>query len=209
MGFYGLDVFDGFGISKEDVDNLCDEHIGFCNVDLSRISQFFLIQLTSIRKYRVYSTFSITDVIQDLEGVGRGIKRRENQFKHLPLHGFWKAHFFDARFVVRNMINEMGIEFKDSPKFSTLLRQAIGDEEKNPSKHGWIGRLSHEMTVGAFEKRARRNALTGEWIIFSKHEGKNYYLCISRHFSGKEKDQELFDFLQTLCQHEYPFLLEK
>lgn len=203
---YASDVFDGFNISIEDVDDLCKEYVGFCGVDLDRVSRFLLMQLTSIRKHRVYSTFSITDVIQDLEGVGRGVKRRSNQFKHLPLKGFWKAHFFDARFMVKNLINETGIEFKNSPKFSELLKKIIIEEEINPSRHGWQGRLSHEMTIGAFEKRAARNSLTGEWIIFSKYEGKNYYLCICRHSSD---DQQLFDFLQTLCRHEYPFLISE
>lgn len=180
---YTKDVFEGFYVSEDEVFQFRNNHIGFCQIDLNRVSQFLSIQLASISKHRVYNSFSITEVIQDLEGVGRGCKRRVAQFNHIPLKGLWKAHFFVPRFTAKNLINHWGLDFPNSPKLNNLLLRIDAEEEKSPSIHGWHGRLAHEMTVVGYEERARKNSLTGEWIIFSKYKGKNYYLCISRHFS--------------------------
>lgn len=203
---YTKDVFEGFYVSEDEVVEFRNNHIGFCQIDLSRVSQFLSIQLASISKYRVYNSFSITDVIQDLEGVGRGCKRRVAQFKHPPLKGFWKVHFFDPRFMVKNLINHWGLERANSPKLNNLFLRIDIEEEKSPSTHGWHGRLAHEMTIMGYEERARKNNLTGEWIVFLKHKGKNYYLCISRHTSP-EDDRDVYEFLKNICEYEYPFLL--
>lgn len=205
MHSYANDVFEGFDVSEDEVAQFRNTHAGFGCIDMSCISQFLLIQLASISKKRTYNTFSVTDVIQELEGVGRGCKQKVGQFKHLPLKGFWKAHFFDERFMARNLINHWGLEFETSTKFDTLCARMAEEERKSPSNVGWQGRLAHEMIVGGYEERARKNNLTGEWIIFTKHENKNYYLCISKHTS-KKGDQHTFEFLRLLIKNEYPFL---
>lgn len=197
----------GFDVSENEVIHFRNNHVGFCGVDMSRLSQFLFIQLTSISKHRTYNSFSITDVIQELEGAGRGCKQRVEQFKHLPLKGLFKAHFFDAKFMVRNLINHWGLEFENSPKFNSLCSLVTEEEEKAPSKFGWHARLTHEMTIGGYEERTKKNKRTGEWIIFAKHNNLNYYLCISRHSKSNLEDQEIYDFIKPLCEHEYPFLL--
>lgn len=207
MDTFSANVFKGFDVSEDEVAHFRNNHVGFCRVDMNRLSQFLLIQLTSISKHRTYNSFSITDVIQELEGVGRGCKQRVEQFKYLPLKGLFKAHFFDAQFMARNLINHWGLEFENSPKFNSLFSRVIEEEKKNPSKFGWHGRLAHEMTIGGYKEKAKNNNRTGEWIIFAKHNNLNYHLCISRHTKPKQEDQELYDFLKLLCEHEYPFLL--
>lgn len=203
---YG-DVFKGFDVTETEVNHFSNNHVGFCRVNMNQISRLLLIQLTSISKHRTYNSFSITDVIQELEGVGRGCKQRFEQFKHLPLKGLFKAHFFDAQFMAKNLINHWGLEFENSPKFNSLCSQVTEEEEKTPSQFGWQGRLAHEMTVSGYEERAKQNKLTGEWIIFATHNNLNYYLCISRHSKSNPEDQEIYDFLKLVCEHEYPFLL--
>lgn len=115
--------------------------------------------------------------------------------------------FFNARFTPKNLVNHWGLEFENSLKFNALCKRIAEEEEKSPSEVRWQGRLAHAMTIGAYEERATKNRLTGEWILFAKHNGKNYYLCISIHTSGEE-DQHVHDFLKTLCEHEYLFLNE-
>lgn len=207
MNNYAKDVFDGFGVTEDGVSHFRRNYVGFCGVEMDRVSQFLTIQLASIRKYRVYNSFSVTDVIQELEGVGRGCKPRIGEFKHYPLKGVWKAHFFDTRFLVKNIVNHWGLEYENSPKFTSLYNQVISEENESPSKHGWQGRLAHEMTVGAYEEKSRKNRRTGEWIVFSKNNGKNYYLFICRH-TQQEEDQGIYDFFRILCEHEFPFLLD-
>jgi hypothetical protein len=207
MNNFSADVFQEFDVSENEVIHFKNNHVGFCGVDMNRLSQFLLIQLTSISKHRTYNSFSITDVIQELEGVGRGCKQRVEQFKYLPLKGLFKAHFFDAKFMARNLMNHWGLEFKNSPKFNSLCSRVTEEEEKAPSKFGWEGRLAHEMTVGGYEERAKQNKRTGEWIIFAKHNNQNYYLCISRHSKSNPEDQKIYNFIKLLCELEFPFLL--
>ncbi|MBD9359053.1 hypothetical protein [Methylomonas fluvii] len=205
------DVYEGFDLSKDEVEHFKNNHPGLCNVDLSRVSQFLLIQLAAIQKHRIYNSFAITEVIQELEGVGRGCQQRIESFKYLPLKGLWKAHFHHASFIVKNIYNHWGLGFENSPKFNSLFERVTFEEERSPSNLGWPGRLAHEMVIGAYKERTDRKGLaglTGEWIIFAKYRHQNYYLCISRHTSGQE-DHELFDFVKLLFEHEYPFLLEE
>lgn len=206
MNNYAKDVFEGFNVTEDEVSHFRNNHVGFCRVDMNRISQFLTIQLASISKHRIYNSFSVTDVIQELEGIGRGCEQRVSQFKHPPLKGLWKAHFFDARFLAKNISNHWGLEYESSPKFTSLYDRITAEEDEQPTMLGWQGRLAHEMTVGAYEERSRKNRRTGEWIIFSKHNGKNYYLFISSHTS-KEEDQGVHGFFKSLCEREFPFLL--
>jgi len=207
MDTYSADVFEGFGVTEEEVAHFKNNHSGFCRLDMNRVSKFLLIQLTSINKHRTYNSSSITDAIQELEGVGRGCKQRIGQFKHLPLKGLFKVHYHDAKFIGENLINHWGLESEGNPKLSSLYYRVAEEEGKTPSKFGWQGRLAHEMTVGGYEERAMKNKLTGEWIIFAKHNNQNYYLCISRHAKSKSEDREIYDFIKLFCKHEYPFLL--
>lgn len=100
------ELHDRLHITEEDIALFKDDNVGLCRVDTSRISNLLLAQLASVSKHRTFNYFSVTDVIQNLEGIGRGsCVRGEEPFKHLPLKGFWKAHFFDARFLLRNLVN--------------------------------------------------------------------------------------------------------
>lgn len=199
---FNANVFEGFGVSKDEVSDFKENHVGFCRVDKTRISEFLLIQLAAIAKHRIYDSFSITDVIQELEGVGRGCKPRFSKFKHPPLNKFFKTHFIDARFLVGNLINHWGLEFDDSPKLNNLISQLAQNNEGD-----WQGKLAHEMVFGGYKERAEKRKLTGEWIIFARHNELNYYLCISNHSKSTLDDERLYDFLKLLCAHEYPFLL--
>jgi hypothetical protein len=195
-------------VSEEEVNSLLGSHCGLGVLDKSRISNVLITQLAYYQKHRVFNSFSVTDVIQQLENVSpkNGAIKAEGSFNHLPLKGFMKAHFFDARFVLRNLINQSELASKKSKKFSNICSKVMQDEELNPSHHGWQGRLAHEITVVALEERASQNNITGEWIIFAKHNELNYYLCIAKHSATKEEDQLIFSFLASYCIKEYPFL---
>lgn len=201
------DLLDCLHISEKDVALFRDDNPGFCGVDCTRVSRLLVAQLTSARKHRTFNSYSVTDVIQKLEGVGRnGCEKREKPFKHPPLQGFWKAHFFDARFLIKNLKNHWGLGFEDSPKFNALCSRVAEEEEKTPSAHGWQGRLAHEFTICGYEERAKRKNLTGEWIVFSKHNSRNYYLCLTKHSTSIKEDGEIYALLKNFCTQEYPFL---
>lgn len=195
-------------ITEEDFVLFKDDNVGLCGVDCARLSYLLLAQLTSVRKYRTFNSFSVTDVIQTLEGVGRAgsCVKGEEAFKHQPLRGFWKAHFFDAKFLMQNLINEWGVAYKNSPKFEELCLRVAEEEEKKPTTYGWQGRLSHEFTMAGYDQRTKKKNQTGEWLIFAKHENCNYYLCIAQHSSTKKGDEAIYNMLEQYCKDQYPFL---
>jgi len=87
----------------------------------------------------------------------------------------------------------------------------------------WPGVLAHHVVTDGYLHRTRQGAsatiremppgeprgqgLTGEWIIYGKHQGENYYLSLAKH-SEAEQGQvaDLYARLHGSCQAEFPFL---
>lgn len=200
-------ICDGFGVTPEDVDAYVSSDIGLYGVEVSRLSSYLLVQLASAWKHRTLSTYSITDVIQSLEGVcHRGKPPKIKPFKGAALSGLWKVHFFDPRFFLLNMYNEWGIFHENSQIFAALCARVAEAEQRKPSPLGWQGRLAHEFVIGGYGNRARKRKLTGEWLIFGIHEGKNIYLALCKHSRGPAEDKEIHEALRHLCGAEFPEL---
>ncbi|MGB7835558.1 MAG: hypothetical protein WBL84_25470, partial [Xanthobacteraceae bacterium] len=53
------------------------------------------------------------------------------------------------------------------------------------------------------EVRNASKKLTGEWIVFLKRAGKNYYLCCNTHVAG---DQVIYDRIAEHCVRDFPEL---
>jgi len=199
-------VMAGFGVSEHDVTSFTESNAGLSGIDISRLSKFLLVQLTSAWKHRTINTFAITDVIQQLEGRGpnRSSTAKPRPFNHEPLRGLWKVHFFDPRFLMRNIVNQWSLSGSESDKFDKLCAQVAAEEDENPSAVGWQGRLAHELVLEGYQDRAAKRKLTGEWLIFGVQEQKNVYLALCTHSDGPEQDSEIYHALLSLCGEEFP-----
>jgi hypothetical protein len=71
----------------------------------------------------------------------------------------------------------------------------------------WIGELVHRFTIGGISERADAGRLTGDWIIFGKRDGQNYYLDLATHEEGDDPEQ-LLQKLRVSGQIDFPFLFE-
>ncbi len=165
----------------------------------------FLRELLISRDRREINVHAISDVIQDLHGVGRSKGRtRGRAFKREPLRGFMHAHWFEARFIAKNIGVHWGIDRGGAPAFDQMLDQFFA---RNNGKfvEDVVGELAHEFVVGGFEQRAKRR-LTGEWIVYAEDEGRCVYLTIARHDEGDEK---IFDRIRRDCEPEFPGLIER
>jgi hypothetical protein len=89
-------------------------------------------------------------------------------------------------------------------KFEKLCADVVAKEEENPSSVGWQGRFAHEFVVEGYKRRAAKQRLTGEWLIFGVHEQKNIYLALCAHSDGPEQDSEIYSALLNLCGDEFP-----
>ena len=80
----------------------------------------------------------------------------------------------------------------------------IFDPNKSPVvTKEMINELSHRVVVESLEDRGANNKLTGEWIVFAKHQGQNYYLCLTNHESG---DENIAQSIKSACVPQFSFL---
>lgn len=48
--------------------------------------------------------------------------------------------------------------------------------------HEFADQITHEMVIGAYERRARDRRITGEFIVYEPQpDGSNYYLTLGSH----------------------------
>lgn len=121
-----------------------------------------------------------------------------SQFLHKPLKGLWHKHFFSAHFVPHNISNAL-----KGGVLEKLVNEVL-DPNKSPTiTREMVGELSHRVVHETIEDQANDNKLTGEWIVFAKHNQNNYYLCLNTHNAG---DQMIFDRINSNCQRDFPFL---
>ena len=143
------------------------------------LSVGFVLELAVFQLDRSVNVFTIFDAVARLEGDltrNIGMKAPTRYKRRKPLFGLWHAHFFDARFVARNLMNENSKERVEEimrPHFDRFCGEVAAQ-------------MAHEMTVGAFERRAGRGALTGECIVFDALPERNYYLTVRRHREADE-----------------------
>lgn len=122
------------------------------------------------------------------------------EFSHPPLKGLWHKHYI----------------FDGLPSLVTNIQLGLGktgtkrlvDEIFDPSvspvvTKEMVNQLAMEVVHGTLDRRREAQRLTGEWIVFARHNGENYYLCLGTHDSG---DDAIFGKVKELCPLEFPFL---
>ncbi len=172
-------------LCTEDLLAFRDMHVR--DIDLAeRMSQLFLIDLYVMEHELGIHPRQVLDSIRDVEtGEGLGGVKPSSIFKHPPLKGLWHKHFFAAPFVIRNIVNRLGrngmrdiiADVFQSSASPTITKEMIQDVAR---------RITHEP----LEARTASRQLTGEWIIYLKRFGRNYYLCINGHDAS---DQFIYD----------------
>jgi hypothetical protein len=94
-------------------------------------------------------------------------------------------------------------------KKSRELRRII-KEHRNPGTAHLppevISRSIADAIVGVYQQRALTQNLTGEWIVFARHEGQNYYLCLATHDEVRANPSVLVERISG-CTGEFPFLV--
>jgi hypothetical protein len=184
-------------LSREELLNWAGDSVAFYQLDLSRLSSLLLAQIYDSEINRVYSTFDLTSPIKLLEGlITSDSTRHEEQFKHAPLIGLYKKHFTSPRFLVKNLQN-----FHRSKQGKRHFESAW-DEACKLSGSGivdetFIKYISHHATVDPIELKHRSREMTGEWVVFHKHNGANYYLTLAFH---GETNAQIYQKVTLACE---------
>lgn len=142
----------------------------------------------------------VLDEIRHLEGMRPSRQTKPaTEFTGPHLKGLWHKHFMPAlpSVIGHNIVNSLG-----KNGLAKIVDEAINANGADDRK-ALISKIAHQVVIGSMEDRAAADKLTGEWIIFAKDNGQNYYLHICTHESG---DENIANTLKSTCAKEFPFL---
>jgi hypothetical protein len=143
---------------------------------------------------RMPQLFGNQEILVDVHQVYDQIGRMENatltravptkaatEFKRMPLKGLWHQHWFQALFLLPNLVVENARSGEDL--ISRRLRSHRGNDhlQGGPIDRIDIGLVAHAVVFDALDQRGERGCLTGEWIVFAKSRGRNIYLALGTH----------------------------
>lgn len=140
--------------------------------------------------------YRATDILHAMEAIELN-KIEGNMFRLPPLKSLYKIHHNPmSGFGYSLLLNIKNYWFdkqehirKDKRRnYATIL-------EKVPE-----GNIAHVMNYMHMEA-VHSKKLTGEWLVYAKHNYKNYFLCLATHNEG---DQNIFDNKILSCYKEFP-----
>lgn len=118
------------------------------------------------------------------------------------LKGFWHKHHMQAGFLPFNL-RQYQASRTGKKRFEKFVADAFPQEGAAPKEwETFFSMMAHEATVGAYEARLEEHYLTGDWIVYANHEGRNYYLTLGKHDEG---DAVILERIAQ-CRSDFPFL---
>jgi hypothetical protein len=187
-------------VTDEELQNFATA-VGLNRVAAGRCARFFLSQIyneTVITPARGEAPKIVAE-IEHLEG-GRTSRTKPADafFKKPALLGLKKKHYFvGGRAAIANNI------FRGAGKKKVEFRR-IAQRHNNPSTADPLAfKKIGDDTLKLYWDRSEAGELTGHWIVFAEHDGKNYYLCLATHDEG---DDVIAERIKTGCCSEFPFL---
>jgi hypothetical protein len=149
------------------------------------------------------------DVLFEVEHLEQGIPtttKPAEQFKHAPLWPFWHKHFISSRHQLRNIGERWNIAGGPGNRdFDAMIKRVMSEQGHDPAT--CVNLLAHRFFMGGIEERSAANRLTGDWIIFAKHDGNYYYLDLATHEEGEgENAPVLMNKLRNGSSMDFPFL---
>lgn len=177
-----------------------------------RLSTAFALNLELIRITRGFNICSVMDEIAALEQPTSrpSSTKASERFGGAIMGRFWHKHYSTAQHMGHNLrMHWTGPYAEKKGLFGQTLNEIYPDREKliTPDEaRGMLARL-HQTLLEGLERRKAAARMTGEWIIYYQHEGRNYYLDIAWH-SEQADEQALYDRLNESCAWEFPFAFQ-
>lgn len=163
-----------------------------------RMSDLLVFDMYVLDREFGISPQDIIECIKNLEAgePHNGIKLA-TMFRKPPLKGLWHKHYFSAHFLAKN------ISLAHGKNGLEKLVSEVLDPSKPVITSEMIEELARRATTEHVEKRNAEGKITGEWLVFAKHGGKNYYLSLNTHTDG---DQFIYDRIMEHCPRDVPEL---
>lgn len=189
---------DGHDIVATDEQLRAFRHLYTSDELASRMSSLLIFDMYVLDLEFGVSPHEILRSIKNLEdGEPHSGVKPATKFKRPPLQGLWHKHYFSAHFLVENIALALG---KDG--LAKLVNEVM-DPSKPIVTREMIDELAHRVTHEPVEERDALGKITGEWIVYAKHDGKNYYLALNTHNAG---DQFVYDRIMEHCTKDFPDL---
>lgn len=168
-----------------------------------RYSSLFVLNLMLLEQTNGIDPAQVIEEIRALEGGRASLQTKaESQFTGKHLKGLWHKHFMPAlpSVMAHNIMNHLG---KNGTR--KIVEEVLNPEKGPVVTKEMLDELSHRIVIGSMEGRASQEKLTGEWIVFAKENGANYYLGVWSHNAG---DESIAGSIKSACVREFPFLAQ-
>jgi hypothetical protein len=126
--------------------------------------------------------------------------------RHPPLKGLWHKHYMQDGLPSLAMNIDKGLNWYGMPFFEQKIREAEEAGELRYLEPEDVPALVDDIVRGNYLRLAEKQSLSGEWIIFAKHEGQNYYLTTATH--DKTTHERVRQQIDDVCCVEFPFLAQ-
>jgi hypothetical protein len=166
------------------------------NITTGKYSTVFVRDVAACLENGTTNVATIFHAIGSLEGAHKNRPERTRPpslFRRPPLKGLWHKHFHQGT------IPSLALNLQNH--WNGRLDQLIGE-------HFHIGEvvtqeavssLVHDLVIKGYEDRGRAGRITGEWIVFAKQDGINYYLTL-----GVHGDDDAIAKRVRMCAAEFP-----
>ncbi len=170
-----------------------------------RYSRLLVLHLYGALKAGRINPQQVIREINALEGIGpKSQLKPPIQNKYPPLKGLWHKHYLDSGMRSHAMNIKKALDAYGMPYAEQKVEEARVANELRYFTADDIKAITHDVVHNNYTRLAEDEAIAGEWLIFAKHEGKNYYLCIGTH--DKSNHEMLRQQIDALCCFEFPFL---
>lgn len=180
------------------------EMIGLNNVAPGRYSALLAVQLLGGALSGFQNPGKIIREIGELEAGKLGQLKRPIQNRYPPLKGLWHKHYMQDGISSLAMNVQKGLGKYGIPFFEQKIQEAKEAGEERFLSAEDVPALVNDIVSGNRQRLAEAQAITGEWLVFAKHEGKNYYLCVTTH--DKSTHDHIRKLIDEVCCIEFPFL---
>jgi hypothetical protein len=168
----------------------------------NRMSFAFTLRLIGCKATRG-EDMNVLREVDFLEGLAAtSATKKARQFTQ-GLYPFWHKHFYAPRHFLPNIDAQWGLTRDGNPNLAKMINEVA--ERHGHAPEEWQKVLPRRLVVDGWKDRAS-SGITGDWIIFAKHCGVNFYLDLATH---KEGDDAVMTKLRRGCATEFPFLFEE
>lgn len=178
--------------------------IGLDQIAPGRYSSLLVAHLMGGALSGFQNPAKIVREIERLESGELGQFKRPIQNRHPPLKGLWHKHYMRDCLASLAMNIDKGLNWFGMPFFEQKVREAEDAGELRYLEPEDVPKLVDDMVSGNYRRLAEKQALSGEWIIFAKHDGQNYYLTIATH--DETTHEQVRQQIEAVCCVEFPFL---